>query len=134
MRGEATINRRDLHRDVRLTMGIYDRDWYKEPNSGSGWFGSLHPVAKIMLVLLVGCIVVAFLTKSWGSKRHRAMDDLDEFEREVMTRRTGGIHDAAERGDVGRVAQILARDATQVNAVLRKDRPDQPLHRAAWAG
>lgn len=119
-------------------MGIYDRDWYRDSSRGGGWFHDLHPVGKIMLFLFIGAIVTLFVMNRWGtgSRRHAAdYEELFEEARRAQAKRVseGSVHEAAERGDVGRLAELLTADPTQVKAPLRKDVPDQPLHRAAWA-
>jgi hypothetical protein len=122
---------------------MYDRDWYRNRSGGSGWWHDLHPVGKVMLFLFIGAIVTLFVMNRWGSAR-RHMNGVEAWE-EIMreharraaesappARRTGDVHDAAARGDVGRLAEILAADPSQAKAVLRKEAPDQPLHKAAW--
>lgn len=116
-------------------MGIYDRDWYRD-SRGSGWFHDMHPVGKIMLLVLVGSIVLMFVTNRWISTQRIAMPDEQRFEqimREHSRRMsTSTAHEAAEHGEVGRLAEILSSDPAQVKVPLRKDYLDQPLHRAAW--
>jgi ankyrin repeat protein len=117
-------------------MGIYDRDWYRDSSRGGGWFHDLHPVGKIMLFLLVGSMVTLFVMNRWGAARRHPMpadDDIEQLIREARRQQLGSTaHDAAERGDVGRLAELLAADPAQATAPMRKDVPDQPLHRAAW--
>jgi hypothetical protein len=117
-------------------MGMYDRDWYRKPQRG-GWWHNLHPVGKIMLVLLIGSIAALFVLNRMGTGR-RAAEFHARYEQMVREQiaqaqlQGGTVHDAAQRGDIHRLVDILWADPSQAHAVLRPDAPDQPLHRAAW--
>ena len=109
-------------------MGIYDRDWYRDSPRGGGWFHDLHPVGKIMLFLLVGSVVTLFVMNRWGSaRRHPNTEELfEQAIREQALREQalrdgkrlsdGSVHEAAERGDVGRPAELVTADPTQATA------------------
>jgi ankyrin repeat protein len=119
-------------------MGMYDRDWYKDPPRQSNWFSQLHPLAQV-LVIAFGIALAVVLYFRFTSP-HRGHDNFPDAELDDLRARLQEqsadppIHAAAENGDVGRVAQLLTADPALVHSVRRKDIPDQPLHVAALAG
>jgi ankyrin repeat protein len=118
---------------------MYDRDWYKDSSRGPNWFSEINPVAKVLLVAIgVALLVLAYFHFSRPSRGREDLldpDALEEMRVRAQERAANAtIHTAAEDGDVGRVAQLLAADPSLVHSPRRKDVPDQPLHVAALAG
>ncbi|HEU5115706.1 MAG TPA: rhomboid family intramembrane serine protease, partial [Isosphaeraceae bacterium] len=62
-------------------MGIYDREYYRDETSGSGWFSGMAPMTRLFILINIGVFLVQFLMPTLGVTEFFAARSVDIFEK-----------------------------------------------------
>lgn len=77
----ALLRREHVRHSAGVTMGIYDREYYRDESGGSGWFSGNAPATKTIVLINVGLFLAQWVFRGLNLVELLSASSSDLFER-----------------------------------------------------